>query len=154
MPRLRTTTTLALPLAMGLAALAGGCGYPADGNPLASNDEYNYVSTSTMPQTVVLRDLRTDEVLRTWEIPVNQKVYIRFYPERAEPITETTPDTCEWIYYPIALSNPPAENHVRFNVPAANSRRLDLFLRPSPELPADMKPADVPMPPSDLPPIK
>lgn len=144
----------ALLLTLGLLSLAGGCGYAADGNPLVSRNEFNYPSTSTLPQTLVLRDLRTDEVLFTWEIPVNQKVFIRIYPDRAEPKTEANPDQCEWLYYPIALKNPPAENRVRFNVPPADSRRFDLFTRPTPELPSDMKPSDVPTPPDDLPPVK
>lgn len=154
MPRLRAITSSALLITVGVVSLAGGCGYLAPGNPLRSNDEYNYPSTSTVPQTVVLRDLRTDEVLFTWEIPVNQKVYFRFYANKAEPMSDATPDMCEWRYYDITLDNPPAEDRLRFNVPPANSRRLDLFLRPSPELPGGMKPADVPMPPSDLPPVK
>lgn len=152
-PRSKSTTILA-GSALGLVAMLSGCSYLSPGNPMRSNDEYNYTSSSTMPQTVVLRDLRTDEVLFTWEIPVNKKVFIRFYPGLAEPKTEATPDQCEWLYYPIDLSDPPLENRVRFNVPADNSRRLELFLRPSPELPADMKPSDVPQPPPDLAPIK
>jgi len=146
-------TSLAAGSLLALTALSG-CGYLADGNPLKSVDEYNYPSTSTMPQTLVLRDLRTDQVLFTWEIPVGQKLFVKFYPDQAEPKTDATPDACEYVYYPIALGNPPIENRVRFNVPPANSRRVELVVRPSPELPGDMKPADVPQPPADLPPAK
>jgi hypothetical protein len=154
MPRSRKTARTTVLLALGLLSLAGGCGYLAPGNPLRSNDEYNYMSTSTVPQTVVLRDLRTDEVLFTWEIPVNQKVYIRFFTDKADPKTDAAPDQCRWRYYPITMDNPPAEDHKHFSVPPSNSRRIDLFLRPSPELPGGMKPAEVPTPPDDLPPVK
>ena len=156
MPRLclpvRPTTLIAAS-ALGLTLLSG-CSYMSPGNPLSSRDEYNYPSTSTMPQTVVLRDLRTDEVLYTWEVPVNKKVFVRFMKNRAEPNNESNPDQCEWVIYPIGYRNPPLSNRLRFNVPPADSRRLDLFTRPSPELPADMKPEDAPMPPADLAPIK
>lgn len=123
------------------------------GNPLASYDEYNYPSTATMPQTVVLRDLRTDQVLYTWEIPVDQKLFVRFL-EGTGDATKGTPDQCEWLFYGITESAPPWEHRQRFNVPPSNSRRLDLFLRPSPELPGNMKPAGVEQPPADLAPIK
>jgi hypothetical protein len=154
MPRafLSAKTLIAAPVLT--LSLLGGCGYMADGNPLSSREEFNYRSTSTMPQTVVLRDLRTDEVLYTWEVPVNKKLYVRFLTNKAQPMTESNPDQCEWLIYSIDRWNPPLENRLRFNVPPNNSRRLDLYERPSPELPGDMKPSDVPQPPADLPPIK
>ncbi|MDP1662499.1 MAG: hypothetical protein Q8L55_11360 [Phycisphaerales bacterium] len=153
MPRLRplskplaAATTLAL-------TLVGGCGYLSPGNPMASNNEFNYPSTATMPQTVVLRDLRTDQVLYTWEIPVDQKLHVRFHEGKGDP-GSATPDQCVWLFYPITRWNPPLEDRHTFNVPPASACRLDLFTRPSPELPADMKPAEIPQPPADLPPIK
>lgn len=152
MPRPRLS--LALVPMFGLLSLAGGCGYFSDGNPGASNDEYNYPSTSTVPQTLVLRDLRSDEVLYTWEIPVDQKLFVRFNKADTGAAPSAMPDTCEWIYYPFADWNPPSENHAFFKVPPASGRRLELVLRPSPELPSAMKPTDVPKPPDDLPPIK
>jgi len=153
MPRLRSCTLLAAPA---LATIvAGGCTYMSPGNPLSSKNEFNYPSTSTLPQTVVLRDLRTDEVLYTWEVPVDKKLFVRFYEDRnSVPRNQANPDTCEWVYYPIGRWNPPLADRARFNVPPADSRRLDLFMRTNPELPESMKPAEVPMPPDDLPPIK
>jgi hypothetical protein len=141
--------------ALTLSAFAGGCGsYFADDQPLSSRDEYNYRSTPSQPQTVVLRDLRTDEVLRTWEIPVDKKLFVRFLKGDEGTVGQPYPDECEWVYYPITMWNPPLEHRERFKVPTSMARRLELTLRPGPELPANMKPADVPMPPSDLPPVK
>ena len=154
MPRSRTTVAASL-IALGLLSLAGGCGsYFADGNPLASNDEYNIKSTATDPQTFVLRDLRTDEVLRTWEIPPDTKLFVRFSPTTDGTKNETMPDTCEWLYYPLTTWTPPMEGRQRFAVPIASSRRVELLVRSGPELPPSMKPADVPQPPADLQPIK
>ncbi|HZW05625.1 MAG TPA: hypothetical protein VFF65_00765 [Phycisphaerales bacterium] len=156
MPRLRSVTGTTLLAALALTAItAGGCTYLSPGNPMSSKNEFNYPSTSTLPQTVMLRDLRTDEVVRTWEVPVGMKLFVRFFPDRdSVPRNEANPDTCEWVYYPIGRWNPPLADRVRFNVPPADSRRLDLFVRSNPELPPSMMPAEVPMPPDDLPPIK
>lgn len=157
MPRSRTTVAASL-IALGLLSLAGGCGYFADGNPLASKDEYNVKSTSINPQTIVLRDLRTDEVIKTWEIPVDKQLFIHFYLPDGDhgdgKKDGPTPDTCEWLYYPIDMWNPPTEGRLRFPVPVASARRIELIVRPSPELPPSMQPTDVPQPPADLQPIK
>ncbi|MFT3684051.1 MAG: hypothetical protein QM783_03820 [Phycisphaerales bacterium] len=140
---------------LALSAFAGGCNsYFADDQPLSSRDEYNYRSTPSQPQTVVLRDLRTEEVLRTWEIPVDQKLFVRFLKGDESTVGQAYPDECECLYYPITMWNPPLEHRERFKVPPSTARRLELFVRPGPELPGSMKPADVPMPPGDLPPVK
>lgn len=151
----RARRTLAAALLLAPIALTGGCWYVNDGIPTSSRDEYNYPSTATMPQTVVLRDLRTDEVLHTWEVPVDSKLFVRFLSDQnLRAAGDPYPDTCEWVYYPVGTWNPPLSDRLRFQVPAASSRRLELSVRTSPELPAAMRPADVPKPQGELPPLK
>jgi hypothetical protein len=116
----------------------GGCvnqmWYP--GGPMASRDAYTYESTAVMPQTVTLTDLRTEQVLYTWVVPVDQQLIIRFRAGEGNN-NNTTPDRCEWDLIPRGKSS--ATPRYAFNVAPASARRIDSFLRNTPESPEDMR---------------
>lgn len=130
------------PAALVIAAAAtltslGGCVNQMwnPGGPLASRDAYTYESTTVMPQTVTLTDLRTEQVLYTWVIPVDQQLIIRFRQGEGND-NNVTPDRCEWDLIPRGKAS--ATPRYAFNVAPASARRIDSFLRTTPESPEDM----------------
>ncbi len=77
----RTLGVCGLAVAALLAAGAvGGCSLAPyeEGGSGFSIDQHIYASTAELPITVMLEDTRTKEVLWTVEVPVGQKVAIRF----------------------------------------------------------------------------
>ncbi len=127
------------------ATLAGGCSnmmwYP--GGPLASRDKYTFESTAWYPQTVSLVDTRTDQVVWTTDVPVDQQLVMRF-DEGDGDANRITPDKMFYDTWPKGKRTGTPRRS--FNVPPADARRIDVLQRPVPELPPDMKPAEAPTP--------
>lgn len=124
---------------LALAALAG-CdnGWYPEGR-YVSDDKYRYDSTALEAKTVVLVDTRTNQPVYTWEIPVDKELVLLFRPGDGDA-NRVTPDKCEWDIWDIGTTKgTPAYT---FNCPPADSRRVDMFIRAIPELPADMRPGE------------
>jgi hypothetical protein len=143
----RPTRSLASASLLATLALAGlgGCAnsmwYP--GGPLRSIDQYTYESTSHYPQTVSLIDTRTDQVIWTVDVPVDQQLVMRFEKGDGDD-NRITPDKMVWDVWPRGQRS--GEPQYSMNVPDATARRVDVLMRPAPEFPADMKPLETPMP--------
>ncbi|MFN7397213.1 MAG: hypothetical protein ACK5TP_01205 [bacterium] len=140
-----TRPTLLLTSAVFVALACAGCAnnfwYP--GGPLASRDQFTYISTPDYPQTISVIDTRIDQVIWTAEVPVDKQLVIRFYKDEGLPNT-ATPDKMVWDIWPAGQTS--GDPQFTFNAPPSNARRVDVTLRPTPEFPAHMKPAGVPMP--------
>ncbi|MEM8756820.1 MAG: hypothetical protein AAGF47_03460 [Planctomycetota bacterium] len=109
-----------------VCALAGGC-YSYLGVP-RSKDAFTYQSTPLMPATVSLIDARTDEVLWSVDVPVNQKLVVRFYDgRRAEDGSDALPAMMRWEIGDRNEAIGSLVNEVA--VPRSASRRLSYEIR-------------------------
>lgn len=95
-----------------------------------SDDQFTYESTPTLPITVNVIDIRTEEVVWTMDVPVGRKVTLRFYPEKSEGY-EDFPDLMKWE----VQGNEDFAGILRSSttVPDRWSRRIDVSLREVPE---------------------
>ncbi len=120
------TTTFAL-IASALTAVLTGCGY-SPGGAGVSNDQYTYVSTTHLPQTVTVVDTRTSEQLLVVEVPVGKQLVLSFYN------TDDEADgggTLRWGVMPAGQSY--GGLNANMEVPPASARRIDVSYRRSPE---------------------
>jgi len=114
-----------------LIALAGpplvGCmpGYDP-GGPQASRDLYTYESTPDFPQTIILKDISTDETIWSMEVPVGKQVVIRFY-EGHDTKNIARPDLMRWRLFDRGTQYGELDSAIP--VPASISRRVDVVLR-------------------------
>lgn len=107
-----------------MVALLTGC--------KASLDSHSYMSTPTLPMTVTIVDTTTGESLWALDVPVDQKLRVRFYDER-EPRDATGNRTAMMRW---ELTGPDKKSGKLRNetaVPKAHSRRIDVTLREIPE---------------------
>jgi hypothetical protein len=123
-----------------LAALAGlavlsGCYF--NGGPQWSADQGSYISTTNLPQTVSVMDLRTGQEVWSYDIPVDRKLVIDFSKGVGDP-TIGMPDKMNWEEWPIDRSFGQPSQVVL--VPPASARRVDVKIRSVPELPDVLKP--------------
>jgi hypothetical protein len=121
--------TLAAVLLAGLG-LQSGCAY-SEGGPGASWDRYTYVSRPHSPKTVTIVDTRTEEVVFTMDIPVGQQLVFDI-DDRPSRRGEYFSGTMSWALMPEGQGYGTLRNRV--DVPPANSRRIDLDIRPGPEM--------------------
>ncbi len=133
--RHRLATRLVLvPLALG-AGLFGGC-YTEGGGQM-SMDRFTYVSTPSQPKTISLVDTRTFESIWSIDVPVGQQVAVQFMknPKNREgiPPDPYRPDLMRWSLMKAYAMGGDLDNSIA--VPASGSRRLEMRLRPSPEMP-------------------
>ncbi len=113
-------------LLAGLGSLSAcSTGYPTGGGSI-SRDAFPFESTSFSPKTVQLKDTRTGEVLWTYEIPVDRKLVVRFYPGR-NPTNTEMPDEMRWEEWELGRDNGSLEN--KMPAPDSRYRRLDVFIR-------------------------
>lgn len=105
-------------------ALLSGC--------KASLDSHSYTSTPTQPMTVTLVDTTTGESLWALDVPVDQKLRVRFYDDR-DPKEATGNRTAmmRWELTGPDKNSGKLRNEVA--VPPAHSRRIDVTLREIPE---------------------
>jgi hypothetical protein len=154
LPRLgdpRRTLFPAMAGAFLLAAAAGnGCAYSEGGSGM-SLDEHTYVSTSWQPKTVSLIDTRTGQTFWSSDVPVGKQLVIRFKPDQGIKGT-ATPDRMLWEVMDAGTSFGHLDNSLA--VPPSESRKLDMKLRSTPELPPDLAPPvsnHQPAPPASAP---
>lgn len=128
----------ALALSLGLAAsiggsfVAGGCAIYSPGGSGFSNDAYTYVSTVHEPKTITIVDTRTGERFWTYEIPAGRQLVVRFYEDMYRD-NSNTPAAMRWQEMPAGQLFGSLANVMA--VPDARSRRVDMDLRPGPEMP-------------------
>lgn len=127
---------LGAPAVAGAIAALAGC--YTEGGPQQSLDRFTYVSRPHQPKTISVVDTRSYETIWTVDIPVGQKLALQFYPnkrvkegEAADPLR---PDVLRWQLIPESAYF--GELHNEIGVPPSNSRRIEMKLRPGPEMPA------------------
>lgn len=129
----RTFRRLALALAMAGSTLLAGC--YSEGGMMYSRDGYAYVSTPWQPKTITLKDTRTGQDFWSVDVPVGKKLVVSFS-EDAGTKDSYTPDMMNWAICEEGDDYPRLGNSLA--VPNKHARRLDMTLRPSPELPDGM----------------
>jgi len=119
--------------AAGAMLAGGGCLQFAGQTPAGphhSADMYTYESTRFTPQTVTLVDLRTQEELWTTDVPVGQRLVVRFF-DNANEGTEQFPAQMRWALMDAGGGPRPLANEVV--APPQDARRLDVEFRDAPE---------------------
>lgn len=116
-------------------SLIKGQFYRQPGGNSRSDDTYTYVSTAYEPLTLTLYDTRDREPLWTVDVPIDQKVTVRFRANKIKEGTPRRPDIMEWAIFDAT------ERWARLDssmaVPPPESRMLRVSLRSGPEFPAD-----------------
>ncbi len=123
-------TTLSL-AALSFGALSG-C-YTPQGPGYSGLAPETYISTSLSPKTVSLVDKRTDETVWSVDVPVGKQVVIIFREGQNEGAF--MPDTLLWEVMDAGKKFGKLDNEIPS--PPRSSRRVDMALRPAPELPAN-----------------
>jgi hypothetical protein len=148
MPHASTASLIARrSLAAGLIAaalVAGGCRsttFTPRGDGF-SNDRFTYASTSMSPKTVTLVDTRTDETLWSLDVPVGEKLTIKFE-EVIDGENPVYPDVMEWVVQPMQRNSWRGKQSML--VPGSEARLIEMTLRPTPEYPGQL--AGMPEPP-------
>ena len=108
------------------------------GGSLRSSDTYTYISTPFEPLTVTLYDQRDHEPLWTVEVPIGQKVTVRFMKNKSKEGTTRRPDIMQWEIYDQTKRRSSLSNTMA--VPGADSRLLRVTLRDTVEYPDEKLP--------------
>lgn len=111
------------------AIFFAGCAY-TPGGPMRSNDQFTYESTVYDPVNVSIVDSRNGEVVWYMEVPVGNKVTVRFYPNQGDGY-EDYPDILKWQVQGKGDFNGRLQSTIP--VPDRWSRRIDVTYRASPE---------------------
>jgi hypothetical protein len=122
--RLNTPVARALLAAsLGLAAASfGGC---------STAEVYTYSSDAHSPKSIAIVDTATGEKVWTCDIPVGQKLDMRFS-ARPRASEEKGFDELAWSLSGVDSDSKGRKNLVQ--VPPVSRRRIDMTLRPAPEL--------------------
>lgn len=129
---------VAMMAAIGGAVVAlAGCGQAlraasgqSPGGPQRSLDMFTYESTGYLPQTVTLVDTRDQQEIWSVDIPVGQRLTVRFYDNHDGGDTTMT-DRMKWVL--TDASNGPRQLRNEIPCPPGWARRLDVSLRDAPE---------------------
>lgn len=118
-----------------LAAIATGAGLAFTGcagehGAIWSDDRYVFASRAWEPKTITLIDTRTGEAVWSVDVPVGQQVIVSF--SKGTGPNEYKPDEIVWGLAPEGRNTGGRNN--RMPCPGRESRRLDMTLRPTPEL--------------------
>ncbi len=132
----RLFTASLLTLALASLAPLGGCWAP--GGRGISDDSYTYWSTTNMPQTVTITDLRTGQAIFSIDIPVGKQFVCKFYTDDGDE-NDVYPDLMKWDVWPLASFDFGLPEQ-RLQVPPSHARRIDTTLRTTPEVPLQVKP--------------
>lgn len=111
------------------------------GGNMRSTDMFTYISTPFEPLTVTLYDYRDQEPLWTVDVPVGQKVTVRFLENKAKEGTNRRPDIMQWAIYDQTKRRANLTNSMA--VPGPDSRMLKVAIRDGIDYPAeDPKPVE------------
>jgi hypothetical protein len=117
-------------LAMSVAVpLLGGC--HGESGSFWSDDRYTFVSRSWQPKTVTLIDTRTGEATWSVDVPVDQQVVVGF--SKGTGPNDYKPDEIVWEIMP--ADRKAGTRDSRMPCPGPSARRLEMTLRPAPEMP-------------------
>ncbi len=116
---------LSLPVVAGL----GGCS--GEGGAYYSDDSYTFVSRAWEPKTVTLIDTRTGESLWSVDVPVGKELRMGF--SKGTGPNEYKPDEVTWEMRENGRRFGSRDN--RMPCPPRDARRVDMTLRPKPEMP-------------------
>jgi hypothetical protein len=118
-------------LAAGALALSAmsGC-YQPQGPGYSGLAPETYISTEMRPKTVSLFDGRTGETIWSIDIPVNKQLVMRFYENKNEGAY--MPDEMKWRIMEMGKRSGGLHNSIP--APPRDSRRVDVSLRPAPEI--------------------
>ncbi len=137
---IKTATT-----ALAAAALLTSAGCYSIGGVPASRDKLQYESHPHLPATVTILDTRTGEAIWSMDVPVGQKLAIRFYDKReANDSTATLPALMRWQVVDIGEGAGSLKNEVA--VPLASARKVNYELRQGPEYASDARATARPSP--------
>ena len=125
----RSRPILALALVAGTLVTAG-CYTP--GGRYASRDQFTYASTPLQPQTITVFDARTNEAIWSQDVPVGQKLVIRFFDGRGSG-EGNFPALMRWEVMDDDRSSGRLANELA--VPLRDARRVEVTLRDAPEYP-------------------
>ncbi len=135
-------STLILTAMLLASALMSGCIKQlvsnSPGGHMRSTDSFTYISTPFEPLTVTLYDQRDNEPLWTVDVPVGQKVTVRFHTNKSKEGTTRRPDIMQWEIYDQTKRRANLTNTMA--VPGADSRLLKVALRDGVEYPDEKLP--------------
>lgn len=126
--------TLAAGAAVGAASM-GGCFLIPNydpGGPHKSIDQHTYLSEPHTPLTVTLVDVRDMHEFWSMDVPVGEKLTIRFY-ENVDTRSPHAPDIMRWQVMPESRRAGRLRNQIA--VPPAGARRIDVAVRDPMEYP-------------------
>lgn len=134
---LRTLTRVTCILGAMLTTIGGVSGCYSDGGIAYSLDRYSYVSRPWQPLTVTLKDTRTGQDFWSVDVPVGKMLIVSFS-DTGGTDDGYTPSSMTW-----GLEDSEFEYGVptmpnTLPVPPANARRVEVAIRPTPELPESM----------------
>lgn len=137
---IKTTTT-----ALAAAALLTLTGCYSIGGMPASRDKFQYESHPLQPATVTVVDTRTGESVWSMDVPVGQKLALRFYDDR-EPrdATPTRTAMMRWQVFDLDEGTGTLNNIVA--VPWTSARKINYEIRKGPEYPTDTRATARPSP--------
>jgi hypothetical protein len=137
--RRRTLLTLSLIGGTLGTTLLGGCVKQmfsnSPGGNMRSTDSFTYISTPFEPLTVTLYDFRDNEPLWTVDVPVGQKVTVRFLANQAKDGTNRRPDIMQWAIYDKDKRRADLTN--KMAVPGPDARLLKVSIRDGIDYPAE-----------------
>ncbi|USN99331.1 MAG: hypothetical protein H6810_01240 [Phycisphaeraceae bacterium] len=152
---MRTSRYLLAAFVAAAASLAGcnSLNTMKPGGRGASLDQFTYVSETYSPKTVSLVDTRSQEEIWSMDVPVGQKLIIRFYTNKTKDNIDF-PDVMRWDMIPATQLGTLLDNSMP--VPDRWSRRVEMEIREAPEYPpetlpvaTDIMPGGGPVPPAD-----
>jgi len=135
-------STLVMAFLLVLSVFMGGCVKQlisnSPGGHGRSSDAFTYISTPFEPLTVTLYDQRDNEPLWTVDVPVGQKVTVRFLRNQAKEGTTRRPDVMQWEIYDQTKRRSKLTN--KMAVPGSNARLLKVAIRDTIEYPDEKLP--------------
>ncbi|MEM7229388.1 MAG: hypothetical protein AAF432_11305 [Planctomycetota bacterium] len=126
----RTHATIAAAVGLTAGMLLTGCHSPKGGMMPSNNSSYTYYSTETVPKSVTMIDLRTNEEVFSIDIPAGKQLTFDFV-EGAGDDPVYRPDLMRYMIWDIGTSTGKLRRSL--TVPASFSRRVDIAIRPGPE---------------------
>ena len=130
----RTTAMIAAATCVSCVVLAG-CHSPKGGFMPNSKSSYTYYSTETMPKSITMIDLRTNEEVFSIDIPAGKQLTFDFV-EGAGDDPVYRPDLMRYMIWDIGTSIGKLRRSL--TVPASYSRRIEVDIRPG----SEYRPAD------------
>lgn len=145
--KMDSKTTARLLGACAAATVLAGCSLTEfrPGGNMRSDDQFTYMSTPDLPVSVDLVDIRDNTIVWSIDVPLGQKLTMRFYEDGARDGSPNASDVMKWQIYDSELTGTFLRNKIV--VPPMTARRLDVTYRDAPEYFA--APGNMPPPPFD-----